>query len=1703
MRRALRIGAGLGLALAILTCTDQSVTGPKRPGIAALNLSAWANATPGTPHVPVDSLEVILRRSADQSLARDTTFGFLPDTLKGDSAIVQFDVALSQTTEAFDITVRAFGAGSDWYHFTGSGQLTAGSTAVLALTGQYVGAGANAARVQMLPADTSAVGGTSFGLHAKVFDAAGNAIAGVPIGYRLSDTTRGKVVYPTPFSATLTAALSLRDSAWVVAETPTHLKDSTRVHLIPQPVQLVKVSGDNQTGVLNGALRAPFLVRLVDAFGAGFKGDSVKWSLTAGSGTLTAPASVTDTGGYAQVTLTPTALGTLTVQAAAAAISTSISGSPVTFTAAAGAGNVRKVVISPKIDTVAFGTPVTYAATLYDSLGNVVTATVLWSSTITTVATVSSSGVASTVGGDSTRIIASSGGYADTARLFVRVLRTITLAPADTVITAVGDSVQLRTTALDNFGTPVTSGLKIKYLSASTGVVKVDSVTAKAKLLGPGNGVVLAIDTVAPTIVVQGSATLRVNQVPFGIVNNPKDSVIVGVNGQTQIVATAVDSNGFAIPGKTFAWVTRPLGVTGGTIASVTNTGLVTGVAFGSTYAVDTLLQGLGVLRDSTKVVVSPTPPALLQWGFDSTAVGNGGNVAIGLAVTTPPTAALTVTITSSDTTIAKASPNTVTIGAGASATSATIYGYKAGRAVLTASAPGYTSKSMIVGVVSTITFREVTNPCCQQAYFYLNQNETHKAQVWLSDPAPPGGLGITFVYGHGYTAVTPSPAVIPAGQLSADIVFHGVTPGTAGQADSVVPTEGGYIGKFSYVYVAPDSLRVNLPYPYNGILGVGQVLQPYVSFTYAMDHPLLVSAQLSSAIGATPALDTVIAGATNRFFAVKATAPGIDTLTLTAPGWVPVRAALTFTTPHLVVGGTTSEIAGTPSPSRGYWTVTSADSLHYGHPVGDTLRATLVSRDTTIVAVDSPTVKVLPTSSGATVSNALRAQPGAGGRTVWLVASAPAYTSDSFQMSVQAPALTLSVSYPYDGRVAVGTFFQNAGYVSIPYARTDTFWVVFAHSKKSVVAGPDSVPIPKGQTTGYFNTRGDTLSGTDSMTIARATGYVVPATTVVLHVDSLHVRPYSYPSGLYTISSSQATSAYAYDAVNSAARPLVAPLTVALSSSKATTFTLDSATVTIPAGAYISNLDSLRIHGPDTIGAFIHSSTPGSPGSTPDSVGPIKVLPTPLAISFAYPYNGYVGRGLKLQNSYVTIPAAAPNTVTVALQRYNRLKDSLSLASVLIVKGSSSSQPFDVLGFDSTGTDSVTATAPGFVTARGTVHDTAAALALSGINPSHLTTEPAQYVSVYTGMRQGYYQSVINTDTVSVKSSDSTVIRVDSIFVRGDSGLAPVPAGLSTGTFKISYVGSGTARIRVSAPGFDSASSPPISVTGPSLYLGYTTLTTGVGQVFTGEYVYVNNAVTSPLVITLLRSDSSTSSPFTLSASVDTILAGNTSTLSSFNVTGLNAGSALLIARAPGYTQATANVAVGQPQFAPFTGIVPLYIGAAPTSVPIVAEDQTGAARAVASTVTVSATSTAPTVALPDSATLSIAASTAGTTVGVQGLLKGTAAIIFSSPGYKSDTLQVSVDTGQLVLSPSVVVPVGSTTTQMYVAVPYTTMLPVTVSLTSSDPTILGVPATVMIPANSSIVYFNVTGVKAGTVTVSATAVGERAATPVSVTVQ
>jgi plastocyanin len=1034
-----------------------------------------------------------------------------------------------------------------------------------------------------------------------------------------------------------------------------------------------------------------------------------------------------------------------------------------------------------------------------------------------------------------------------------------------------------------------------------------------------------------------------------------------------------------------------------------------------------------------------------------------------------------------------------VQIAAGTSSRSVLVCGVSAGRVTLVAqdSASVFLPDTLVVTVVSTIEFREI-GQFSRQQNFYVNKNETHQAQVFLSDPAPAGGLGVTFVYGRaGTSTVLPSPAIIPAGQLSANVTIQGLAVGT----DSVVPTSGGFVGKFSRVIVASNNLALQRPYPYTGTLGVGQTFQPYVGITYAMDHHLVISATLGSAIGTVQSPDTIRAGSSIQYFTVTATAPGRTALTVTASGWVSAADTFTFTTPHLRAFGPSSIVAG--DPSRAYWSAYAGDSIGYDHLVKDTLVVTAVSRNPAAVVVDSATLRIPAGSSGATRSNAVRALATAGGDSAWVVVTASGYTADSFLVRVTKPTLTTQLSYPYTGRIGLGTLFQNAGYVDLPYARPDTFTVTFGHSAAARVRGPATVRIPPSQTRAYFTLVGDAL-GVDTMFVdtVATPGYVVAGSPLVYQVDSLHVGLYTYPSGTnYTIAAPSPVTVYAYDPVDGQARPLIAPLRVNLASSDTATFTLDSAAVTIDSGQFhsVNHPDTLRFRGVDTVGARILTS---APGSTPDSSGLIRVFPTPLGIQLGYPYT--VGRGLRLKSNYVYVTGGSvPDTVKVALRRFDPTLDTLTADTVRILKGQSVSQPFEIWALDSLRTDSIVATAVGYVPAKVSITPEAVSLVQAGLPATRATTDPPYRASVYTATRSRNVLNPFVPVNVAVVSTDPNVMQIDSAGVlnaRGDTAVAVVDSNRAFGQVRVRFVGNGTARLRYSAPGFLGDSTVLVTVTGPALNLTTGSQTLGVGQLLPSQYVYVNNPVTdSALVVHLLRSDSTqppANQVFRLSTDSVIIPVGQTiSTL--FDIEGNFTNSAVLTARANGYIQAGGTVSVGAPQLVAPPNLT-LYVGQAPVPAYVYTADQGGVQRSVAAALVVQVTSSDTTIVKSDSATVTVPARDLDVLVPLRGRAKGVTTAIFTATGYKADTTAVSVDTAQLSFG-SVPASLGpGQTAQVYVALPFTNDSAITVSLVSSDPAVLSVPASVVIPARGASASFTVTGVAAGSATITGSAPGK-----------
>jgi len=338
-----------------------------------------------------------------------------------------------------------------------------------------------------------------------------------------------------------------------------------------------------------------------------------------------------------------------------------------------------------------------------------------------------------------------------------------------------------------------------------------------------------------------------------------------------------------------------------------------------------------------------------------------------------------------------------------------------------------------------------------------------------------------------------------------------------------------------------------------------------------------------------------------------------------------------------------------------------------------------------------------------------------------------------------------------------------------------------------------------------------------------------------------------------------------------------------------------------------------------------------------------------------------------------------------------------------------------------------------------------------------------------------------------TIWSSNPNVIRIDSAGVGGavngtrDTATAVVDTSLGYHDVWISFVGSGTAKLYVAGVGFDPDSTAPTSVTGPSLNLAYTTIALGKGQLFPSQYVYVSNPVPAPLVVRLVRSDSTlpqNQQVFSLVADSAVINTGQTST-PFFDIVGNAIGAAQLSALATGYNQAVASIQVGPPQLIATT-TMNLYVGQRPPSASVSTADQNGTGHIVAAPTVIADTSSDSTVAKSDSASRTIPARQSSTTFPIRPRKKGGVNVVFSAVGYKSDTLVVTVDTAKLALTtpPNGLGPGQVAQSTMYVDIPYTTDSALVVSLTSTNPGVLTVPATATVTAGGSLVYFDVTGV-------------------------
>lgn len=244
--------------------------------------------------------------------------------------------------------------------------------------------------------------------------------------------------------------------------------------------------------------------------------------------------------------------------------------------------NVDSVALSPGTTALAVGTRVQLAAVLRDSLGNILTGEPIgWRSGNTAIATVSSSGLVTSIAAGTVTITGTSGRVSGMARI---------TPPAGTRF-VYGQRVRVANEPANIRSTSSSSGT----LLGQQAVNAAGTVTG-GPVLSSGDGLIRwRVDFDSGVDGWAGENWLAAMPPAVASIAASPDSVTMAIGDTLRAVAVARDSAGTTLSGMAISWMSRD-----SLVARVAATGLVSAVAAGTTYIIATSGGG----RDSVRATV-------------------------------------------------------------------------------------------------------------------------------------------------------------------------------------------------------------------------------------------------------------------------------------------------------------------------------------------------------------------------------------------------------------------------------------------------------------------------------------------------------------------------------------------------------------------------------------------------------------------------------------------------------------------------------------------------------------------------------------------------------------------------------------------------------------------------------------------------------------------------------------------------------------------------------------------------------------------------------------------------------------------------------------------------------------------------------------------------------------------------------------------
>ena len=401
--------------------------------------------------------------------------------------------------------------------------------------------------VTVVPMEASfAALGDTVRLTAEAFDASGHTVAGAEFSWGTSDDA----VATVGASGLVTAAAN---GTATITATAGSASGSATVTVAQVVSSVTVVPAEASFAALGDTVR--LTAEAFDASGHTVAGAEFSWE------TSDDAVATVDASGL----VTAAANGTATITATAGEASGSA-----TVTVAQVVSSVTAVPAEASI--AALGDTVRLTAEAFDANGSAVTDVEFsWESIDDAVATVSATGLVTSVANGVATITATSGEASGSATVTVaQEVSSVTAVPAEASIAALGDTLRLTAEAFDANGHAV-AGAEFSWESIDESVATVDAM-----------GLVTAIASGSVTITatsgsVSGSATVTVAQAVSSVAAVPAEASIAALGDTLRITAEAFDANGSAVTDVEFSWESSD-----NSVAKVDASGLVTAVANGT-----------------------------------------------------------------------------------------------------------------------------------------------------------------------------------------------------------------------------------------------------------------------------------------------------------------------------------------------------------------------------------------------------------------------------------------------------------------------------------------------------------------------------------------------------------------------------------------------------------------------------------------------------------------------------------------------------------------------------------------------------------------------------------------------------------------------------------------------------------------------------------------------------------------------------------------------------------------------------------------------------------------------------------------------------------------------------------------------------------------------------------------------------------------